>query len=194
MAVDLKRGQKFSLSKAHPGLTQLIIGLGWDAKETVSGLFSRVQPFDCDAAAIALSNGKLKRKTDMVYYGNLRHPSGAIIHEGDNITGDGDGDDEQILLDFDKLPAHLNSIILVVNIYEAAVRNQHFGTIENAYIRIVNQKNNREILKYNLTDNYANLNAIIVGELIKEDNEWRFKAVGLGISEPTLSSLSKKYH
>lgn len=193
MAVDLKRGQKFSLSKANPGLSQLVIGLGWDAKETITGLFSKAQPFDCDAAAIALSDGKLKRKSDMVYYGNLCHPSGAIVHAGDNITGDGDGDDEQIILDFDKLPPHLNSIVLVVNIYEAAVRHQHFGSIENAYIRIVNQKNNREILKYNLTDNYANLNAIIVGELYKEDGDWRFKAIGLGTSEPTLNALSKKY-
>ncbi|OON94633.1 MAG: stress protein [Candidatus Epulonipiscioides saccharophilum] len=193
MAVALKRGQKFSLSTAYPGLSQLVIGLGWDAKKPVTGLFSTAQPFDCDAAAIALSNGKLQRKSDMVYYGNLCHPSGAILHAGDNITGAGDGDDEQIILDFDKLPPHLNSIVLVVNIYEAAIRHQHFGSIENAYIRIFNKTNNREILKYNLTDNYANLNAIIVGELYKEDDEWRFKAVGVGTSELTLTSLSKKY-
>ncbi|WP_010166215.1 TerD family protein [Candidatus Epulonipiscium viviparus] len=194
MAVSLQKGQKISLTKERPGLSQVIIGLGWDAKNQKASLFSKTKPFDCDASVLALSNKKLTNNSDVIYYGNLSHPSGAITHLGDNLTGDGDGDDEQIIVDFSKMPPSLDSLIVVVNIYQSTERKQHFGNVKNAFIRIVDPKNNIELCRYNLTDDYSNLTALIFGELYKKDSEWRFNAIGQGTTDPTLNSLIKKYH
>ncbi|WP_305766929.1 TerD family protein [Candidatus Epulonipiscium viviparus] len=194
MAVSLQKGQKISLTKERPGLSQVIIGLGWDAKNQKASLFSKTKPFDCDASILALSNKKLTNNSDVIYYGNLSHPSGAITHLGDNLTGDGDGDDEQIIVDFSKMPPSLDSLIVVVNIYQSTERKQHFGNVKNAFIRIVDPKNNIELCRYNLTDDYSNLTALIFGELYKKDSEWRFNAIGQGTTDPTLNSLIKKYH
>jgi len=158
MSVSLQKGQKVSLSKDNAGLSQVIVGLGWDEAPRSGGgilgsLFkSNPQPIDCDASAILLRNGKLVAKEDLVYFGNLRHVSGTVMHMGDNLTGAGEGDDEQITINLAQIPAEYDRIIIVVNIYQAVQRKQHFGMIQNAFIRLVDARNNTEILRYNLTE------------------------------------------
>ena len=157
MPVSLKKGQKVSLSKESKGLSNVLVGLGWDAVEQRSGLFGlfKAADIDCDATAILLKNGKFVDKTDVVYFGNLVHKSGTVRHMGDNLTGEGEGDDEQILIELSRVPQEYDKIVIVVTIYQAQQRKQHFGLIENAFIRLVDGKNDQEILKYNLTEDYS---------------------------------------
>ena len=146
MSISLQKGQKVSLSKDNAGLAHVIVGLGWDEVQKPSGGFlksmfsSEPQAIDCDASAILLKNGKLAHKDDLVYFGNLRHPSGTVIHQGDNLTGAGDGDDEQIVIDLSKVPQDYDRIVIVVTIYQAVKRRQNFGMIENAFIRLVDAR------------------------------------------------------
>lgn len=201
MSISLQKGQKVSLSKERAGLERVIVGLGWDeAKQTGKGLLSALfggggqpQAIDCDASAIVLSEGKLADKKDLVYFGNLRHKSGAITHMGDNLTGAGEGDDEQITIDLANMPTQYDRIVVVVNIYQAVRRKQHFGMIRNAFIRLVDAKNNSEICRYNLTDNYENMTAVIFGEIYRKDGEWKFNAIGSGTTDPDLTSMCKRY-
>ena len=172
MSISLQKGQKVSLSKDNAGLAKIIVGLGWDEVKQSSGkgifgaLFgSQPQAIDCDASAILLKNGKFTDKSDLVYFGNLKHKSGTVNHMGDNLTGAGDGDDEQIVIDLSKVPEQYDKIVIVVNIYQAVQRKQHFGMIENAFIRLVDARNNNEICKYNLTENYSGMTAMIFGEV-----------------------------
>lgn len=194
MSVSLKKGQKISLTKENAGLNQIMIGLGWDEVQQSRGLFARKkQEVDCDASALVVSNGKLLRKDDLVYFGNLRHHSGAIQHMGDNLTGAGTGDDEQILVELKKVPKEYDRIILVVNIYQCIERKQHFGMIHNAFIRIVDGANNQEICRYNLTDDYSGKTAMIFGEVYHKDGEWKFNAVGQGTDDPGLGEMANRY-
>ena len=172
----------------------MVVGLGWDEVKRKTGLFApKPQPIDCDASALALINGKLTYKEDVVFFGNLRHPTGAIEHMGDNLTGAGDGDDEQIVVDLSRIPAEYDRIVLVVNIYQALQRNQHFGMIENAFIRLVNASNNTEMCKYSLTDNYSGMTAMIFGEIYRHNGEWKFNAIGQGTNDPGLGELTRRY-
>lgn len=197
MAVSLSKGQKISLSKEKAGLEKVVVGLGWDAKQEkkgfLSSLFSSESDIDCDATALVCTNGKIANNKDVVYFGNLRHSSGAITHMGDNLTGDGDGDDEQIVVDLKKVPSKCDKIVFVVNIYQAVSRKQHFGMIQNAFIRIVDTKDNQEICKFNLTDNYDNMTAMIFGELVLQDGEWQFNALGEGTKDPGLKELVARF-
>ena len=153
MSVSLQKGQKVSLSKDNAGLSKVLVGLGWDEVQQKRGLFApKPQPIDCDASAILLRNGKLCAKEDLVYFGNLRHMTGTVQHMGDNLTGAGDGDDEQILVDLAAIPAEYDRIVIVVNIYQAYQRKQHFGLIQNAFIRLVDGRNNVEMCRYNLSE------------------------------------------
>ena len=192
MSVSLQKGQKVSLSKENAGLSQVIAGLGWDeVKRARKGLFApKPQPIDCDASALLLRNGKLVDKADIIYFGNLRHKSGTVQHMGDNLTGAGDGDDEQIVIDLANLPAEYDRIVLVVNIYQAVQRQQHFGLIENAFIRIVT---NQEMCKYNLTEDYSGMTAMIFGEIYRHNGEWKFNAIGQGTNDPGLGELVNRY-
>ena len=135
MSVSLQKGQKVSLSKENAGLSQVIAGLGWDeVKRARKGLFApKPQPIDCDASALLLRNGKLVDKADIIYFGNLRHKSGTVQHMGDNLTGEGDGDDEQIRVDLSLVPANITKIAFTVTIYDAEVRRQNFGQVNNAF-------------------------------------------------------------
>ena len=188
MSISLQKGQKVSLSKDNAGLSKIIVGLGWDEVQQsssgggfLSALFgggSKQQPIDCDASALMLKNGKLVDKSDIVYFGNLHHKSGTVNHQGDNLTGAGDGDDEQIVIDLAKVPQEYDKIVIVVNIYQAVQRHQHFGMIENAFIRLVDARNNNEMCKYNLTENYSGMTAMIFGEVYRHNGEWKFSAVG----------------
>lgn len=168
--------------------------MGWDEVKRKTGFFSaKPAPIDCDASALALIGGKLTYQEDVVYYGNLRHPTGTIEHMGDNLTGAGDGDDEQIVVDLARIPAEYDRIVLVVNIYQAVQRNQHFGMIQNAFIRLVNANNNTEMCKYSLTDNYSGMTAMIFGEIYRHNGEWKFNAIGQGTNDPSLGDLIKRY-
>ena len=194
MSISLQKGQKVSLTKDNAGLSRVVVGLGWDEVKRKTGLFApKPQPIDCDASALALINGKLTYKEDVVFFGNLRHPTGAIEHMGDNLTGAGDGDDEQIVVDLSRIPAEYDRIVLVVNIYQALQRNQHFGMIENAFIRLVNASNNTEMCKYSLTDNYSGMTAMIFGEIYRHNGEWKFNAIGQGTNDPGLGERTRRY-
>lgn len=200
MSISLQKGQKVSLSKDNAGLSKIIVGLGWDEAQRSGkgGLFSSLlgsapKAIDCDASAIMLKNGKFVDKNDLVYFGNLRHRSGTVNHMGDNLTGAGDGDDEQIVIDLSGVPADYDKIVIVVNIYKAAQRGQHFGLIQNAFIRLVDARNNNEMCRYNLTEDYSGMTAMIFGEVYRHNGEWKFSAIGQGTTDPGLSELCRRY-
>lgn len=195
MSVNLQKGQKIDLTKGG-GLKQVMVGLGWDeAEQTGRGGGNNI---DCDASAILCGeNGKIispNAKDCCVYFGNLKHASGAIVHQGDNLTGEGDGDDEQIMVNLSRVPENIYKIVFVVNIYDAKSRGQHFGMIKNAFIRLVNMDSNAEICRYNLSDNYNNMTGLVVGEIYRRNGEWKFNAIGQPVQEASrLESLIRLY-
>ncbi len=195
MSVSLQKGQKVSLSKDNAGLSKVMIGLGWDeVQQKKKGFFSaKPQDIDCDASAFLLSGGKLRGKEDIVYFGNLRHKSGTVQHMGDNLTGAGEGDDEQIYVDLAQVPSEYDRIVIVVNIYQAVQRKQHFGMIQNAFIRLVDGRNNNEMCHYSLTDDYSGMTAMIFGEVYRHNGEWKFNAIGQGTSDPGIGELANRY-
>lgn len=194
MSISLQKGQKVSLTKDNAGLAKVVVGLGWDEVKQKRGLFApKPAPIDCDASAIMLRNGHLVANSDIVYFGNLRHASGTVQHMGDNLTGAGAGDDEQIVVDLSRVPAEYDKIIVVVNIYQAVQRRQDFGMIQNAFIRLVDGRNNNEMCKYNLTENYSGMTALIFGELYRHNGEWKFNAMGQGTNDPGLGELAKRF-
>ena len=176
MPVNLKKGQKVSLTKDNPGLKKVVVGLGWDVNAFDTG-----GDFDLDAAAFLLGdNGKAAGSEDFVFYGNLKHPSGSVQHMGDNLTGAGDGDDEQIKVDLSLVPANVTKIAFTATIYEAEERRQNFGQVSNAFIRIYNEENGEEMLRYDLGEDFSIETAVVFGELYKNGNEWKFNAIGSG--------------
>ncbi len=201
MSVNLKKGQKISLVKpGSAGLRRIMVGLGWDEVEQKRRLFFAPKPqdIDCDASVILCgANGKVispDPKQGCVYFGNLRHSSGAIVHQGDNLTGAGEGDDEQIMVDLPLVPPHIDKLVFVVNIYDANVRRQHFGMIRNAFIRLVDLSNNTEICRFNLSENYEGMTGMVVGELYRHEGEWKFNAIGQAVREASrLASLIRLY-
>ena len=194
MSISLQKGQKVSLTKDNQGLSKVIVGLGWDEVKRTKGLFApKPQSIDCDASALMLQNGKLVYKDDLVFYNNLRHRTGAVQHMGDNLTGAGEGDDEQIIVELSQVPAEYDKVLIVVTIYQAVQRKQHFGMIQNAFIRLVDGRNNQELCRYNLTDNYANMTAMIFGEIYRYNGEWKFNAIGQGTTDPGVGELAGRY-
>lgn len=199
MGINLQKGQKIDLTKGGNGLRQVMVGLGWDEAEQPRGFFApKPQPIDCDASAILCgANGRVVSNDVSqccVYFGNLRHPSGAIVHQGDNLTGEGDGDDEQIMVNLPMIPAQVDKIIFVVNIYDARLRNQHFGMIRNAFIRLVDMDYHTEICRFNLSENYNNMTGLVVGEIYRKNGEWKFNAIGQPVQEASrLDSLIQLY-
>ena len=195
MAVSLQKGQKVSLSKDNAGLGVVIVGLGWDeAKPARRGLFApKPRPIDCDASAILCVNGKLQDPKDVVYFNNLRHSSGAVQHMGDNLTGAGEGDDEQIIVDLSRLPEQYDRVIFAVTIYEARQRSQHFGMIQNSFIRLVDARGNKEMCRYNLSENYDGMTAMIFGEIYRHNGEWKFNAIGQPTNDEGLGSLVNRF-
>lgn len=198
MSVSLQKGQKVSLTKDNAGLGTVVVGLGWDEAPKKGGLLGGLlggkQPaIDCDASALMLRGGKLVDKGDVIFFGNLTHASGTVRHMGDNLTGAGDGDDEQIVIDLARVPADYDRIVMVVNIYQAVQRRQHFGMIQNAFIRIVDNRNNQELCKYNLSEDYTNMTAMIFGEVYRHNGEWKFNAIGQGTNDPGLGELIRRY-
>ncbi|BCI60950.1 TerD family protein [Solibaculum mannosilyticum] len=195
MAVSLQKGQKVSLSKDNAGLGVVVVGLGWDeAQPARRGLFApKPRPIDCDASAILCIDGKLQNPKDVVYFNNLRHASGAVQHMGDNLTGAGEGDDEQIIVDLSRLPEQYDRVIFAVNIYEARQRGQHFGMIKNSFIRLVDARGNKEMCRYNLSENYDGMTAMIFGEIYRHNGEWKFNAIGQPTNDDGLGSLVNRF-
>lgn len=194
MSVKLQKGQKVSLSKENAGLSRVIVGLGWDEVERKRSFFApKPQDIDCDAFAIMLKNGKLVDNKDIVYFGNLSHYTNSVNHMGDNLTGEGDGDDEQIVIDLNSIPAEYDKIVLAVNIYKAYDRRQNFGLIKNAFIRLVDARNNKEMCIYNLTEDYSGMTAMLFGEVYRYNGEWKFNAVGQGTTDGSISEFAKRY-
>ena len=176
MGVCLTKGQKVSLTKGNPGLKDVVVGLGWDLNRYDTG-----GAFDLDTAAFLLTEaGKTSNSGDFVFYGNLQHASGAVTHLGDNLTGAGDGDDEQIVLDLSLMPANISRIAFTVTIYDGEARRQNFGQVSNAFIRIYNKDNGEELIRYDLGEDFSIETAIVFGELYRHNGEWKFNAIGSG--------------
>lgn len=194
MSVKLQKGQKVSLSKDRAGLSKILVGLGWDEVKVKRGFFApKPQDIDCDAFALLLKNGKLVSNADIVYYGNLGHSSQSVQHMGDNLTGAGDGDDEQIVIDLDRVPPEYDKIVVAVNIYQADQRKQHFGLIQNAFIRIVDGRNNSEMCIYNLTEDYSGMKAVLFGEIYRYNGEWKFNPIGQGTTDNSIDQFCRRY-
>lgn len=195
MSVNLQKGQKVDLTKGNAGLRRVMVGLGWDEVEQKRGFFApKPQDIDCDAIAFLLnSNGRIAGRKDVVFFNNLRHESGCVVHQGDNLTGAGDGDDEQILVNLADLPAQYDRVVVLVSIYKASERNQHFGMIKNAFIRLVDADNNKELCIYNLSENYSNMTAMVFGELYRYNGEWKFNAIGQPLQVWSVAQLAEKY-
>ena len=188
MPISLSKGQKVSLTKDNPGLSKVVVGLGWDINQFDTG-----GDFDLDTAAFLLADsGKVSNQNDFVFFGNLKHPSGSVEHLGDNRTGAGDGDDEQIKVDLSKVPANITKIAFTVTIYEAEARRQNFGQVSNAFIRIYNEENGEELLRYDLGEDFSIETAAVFGELYKNNGEWKFNAIGSGY-QGGLAALCANY-
>lgn len=178
MAISLQKGQKVDLTKGNPGLSKLIVGLGWDTNKYDGGA-----DFDLDASAFLLGDtGKVVAEGDFIFYGNLIHSSGAIEHTGDNLTGEGEGDDEVIKVDLSKVPADISKIDFTVTIYEAEKRAQNFGQVSNAYIRVVDEASGTELIRYDLGEDFSVETAVVVGEMYRSNGEWKFNAIGSGFA------------
>ena len=176
MPISLQKGQKVSLTKGNPGLSRVVVGLVLDVNAFDTG-----GDFDLDAAAFLLTDsGRVSRPEDFVFYGNLKHPSGSVEHLGDNLTGAGDGDDEQIRINLTAVPANITRIAFTVTIYDAESRRQNFGQISNAFIRIYNEDTREEMLRYDLGEDFSIETAAVFGELYKNNGEWKFNAIGSG--------------
>lgn len=176
MPINLSKGQKVDLTKGNPGLKKIMVGLGWDVNQFDSG-----SAFDLDAAAFMTgANGKCPTEKEFVFYGNLEHASGSVKHMGDNLTGDGDGDDEQILVDLTTIPADVEKVAFTVTIYDADARHQNFGQVSNAFIRIVDETTGQELIRYDLGEDFSIETAVVVGELYRYNGEWKFNAIGSG--------------
>lgn len=188
MPISLKKGQKVSLTKGNPGLKNVVVGLGWDTNAYDTG-----SDFDLDAAAFCLTDsGKVSSQNDFVFFGNLNHQSGAVSHLGDNLTGAGDGDDEQIKIDLSKIPAEITKIAFTVTIYEAEARRQNFGQVSNAFVRIFDENTGEELLRYDLGEDFSIETAVVFGELYKNAEEWKFNAIGSGY-QGGLAALCNMY-
>ncbi|GGV28663.1 chemical-damaging agent resistance protein C [Kitasatospora herbaricolor] len=175
MGVSLAKGGNVSLTKEAPGLTAVIVGLGWDVRSTTGA------DFDLDASALLCNDaGRVVSDQHFVFFNNLRSPEGSVEHSGDNLTGGGDGDDEQIKVDLANVPANVTKVVFPVSIYDADARLQNFGQVRNAFIRIVNQANGSEVARYDLSEDASSETAMVFGELYRYGAEWKFRAIGQG--------------
>lgn len=188
MAISLQKGQRVDLTKDRPSLKNVLIGLGWDINH-----YDGEADFDLDASAfMTKANGKVSNENDFIFYGNLNHVSGSVQHMGDNRTGEGDGDDEVIKVQLDKIPSDYDKISFTVTIYEAEKRLQNFGMVENAYVRLIDEDTGEELVRFDLTEDFSTKTALVVAEIYKRDGQWKFAAVGSGY-DGGLKALCKEY-
>ncbi len=175
MAVSLSKGQNVSLSKTDPSLKHILIGLGWDARS------SDGQDFDLDASVfMTADNGKVPSDDYFVFYNQLKSPCGSVQHTGDNLTGDGDGDDESVIVELEKVPANIKSLFITVTIHDAETRRQNFGQVSNAFVRLVNHETGQEVLRFDLSEDYSTETAMVFGEVYRHNGDWKFRAIGQG--------------
>ena len=203
MGINLQKGQRVDLTKGNAGLNKIKVGLGWDpvGQAKSGGFFGSLfsggggggRDIDCDASVLMLQDEKLLAGDDIVYFGKLFSKCNSVQHSGDNLTGDGDGDDEIITVQLGAVPSQYNKLVFVVNIYDAAGRKQHFGMIQNAYIRVYDATTNNELIRYNLSDDYSNLTTLICGEIYRHGTEWKFAAVGNGTNDVKLGDVVRRY-
>jgi len=187
MSISLSKGGNISLSKESPGIKQIRIGLGWDPRITTG------KDFDLDASVFLVnSEGKCRSDKDFIFYNNLKSTEGSVEHTGDNLTGEGDGDDEVIKVDLSKVPADVDKIAVAVTIHDSASRGQNFGQVDNAFARVINEDNNQEVVRYDLSEDYSVEDAMIFCELYRNNDEWKFRAIGQGFSGG-LGDLASKY-
>ena len=188
MGVNLTKGQKISLTKDNPSLERLLVGMGWDTNGYDGG-----SSFDLDTEVFLLdSNGKVRNEQDFIFFNNLKHNSGSVEHCGDNRTGAGDGDDEQVKVNVTAIPADVERVAFTATIYEAEKRYQNFGQVENAYIRVVNEDTGEELVRYDLTEDFSVETAVVIGELYRNNGEWKFSATGSGY-QGGLEAICQKY-
>jgi len=187
MSITLEKGGNVSLSKEEPGLKNILIGLGWDARATDGA------DFDLDASAFLLGeSGKVRNDTDFIFYNQLRSADGSVEHTGDNLTGEGEGDDESIKVDLGRVPAEIQKLAIAVTIHDADARRQNFGMVQNAFIRIVNGDSNREVARFDLAEDYSTETALIFGEVYRHGADWKFRAVGQGF-QGGLAPLARNF-
>ena len=188
MAISLQKGQRVDLTKDRPSLKNVLIGLGWDINH-----YDGETDFDLDASAfMTKANGKVGNENDFIFYGNLNHVSGSVQYMGDNRTGEGDGDDEVIKVQLDKIPSDYDTISFTVTIYEAEKRLQNFGMVENAYVRLIDEDTGEELVRFDLTEDFSTETALVVAEIYKRDGQWKFAAIGSGY-DGGLKALCKEY-
>jgi len=188
MSISLSKGQKIDLTKTNPGLTKVLVGLGWDTNKYDGG-----KDFDLDASVFLLNaSGKAGSEKDFIFYNNLKSTNGAVEHTGDNLTGEGDGDDEQVKVNLATVPAEVDKISFCITIHEATERGQNFGQVTNAFVRIVNEDTGAELIRYDLGEDFSIETAVVVGELYRHGGEWKFNAVGSGYRDG-LSGLVKDF-
>ncbi len=193
MAISLVKGQKIDLTKGNAGLTSLLVGLGWDPVKQ-RGFFKRTPNIDCDASVLMLNaEDRLERKEDVIYFANLNSSCGSVRHTGDNLTGEGDGDDEQLLVDLKTIPERIHKLLFVVNIYQCVERGQDFGMIQNAFIRMVDQSSRSELAHFNLTEDYAGKTALIPGEIYRHSGEWKFNALGEATNDRSIGEIANRF-
>ncbi len=197
MSINLQKGQRISLKKQAPKLEKLMCGLGWDVAEKKGGFWRRLTQgdFDLDASVLCLNEkSKLPTEKDLIYYGNKRHYSNAINHLGDNLTGEGDGDDEEIIINLTSIPTNIHQLIFVFNIYEAFNRKQDFGQVKNAFVRLVNLENNKELARYSLSGNeYQGKTGMIMAHINRQGDDWEMTAKGEGIKVQGLDDIMRSY-
>ncbi|MDQ6952564.1 MAG: TerD family protein [Mariprofundaceae bacterium] len=187
MSVSLKKGGNVSLEKTSPGISKILIGLGWDERATDGG------DFDLDASVFLLKDdGKVRSDEDFIFYNNLSSTCKSVVHQGDNRTGAGDGDDEAVKVDLTQVPADVKKITVAVTIHEAQARNQNFGQVANAFMRIVNDETNVEVARFDLSEDYSIETAMIFGEVYRHNGDWKFKAIGQGY-EGGLKALAQGF-
>ena len=188
MSINLQKGQKIDITKGNPNLIKLLVGLGWDTNKYDGG-----HDFDLDASAFLLDKeGKTQSEQDFVFYNNTHGGQNSVIHTGDNRTGAGEGDDEQVKIDLSKVPANIEKIAFTITIHEAVERKQNFGQVSNAFVRIFNAEDNKELVRYDLGEDFSVETAIVVAELYRHSSEWKFNVVGSGF-QGGLATLCKNF-
>lgn len=188
MAINLKKGQKVDLTKGNAGLKNIVVGLGWDTNK-----YDGSGDFDLDASVFLVGeNGKCATDSDFIFYNNLTGGNGSVVHTGDNLTGEGEGDDEQIKISLSTVPAIINKIVFTITINEAEERNQNFGQVSNAFVRIVDSAKNEELIKFDLGEDFSIETSVVSGEIYRHNGEWKFNAIGMGF-QGGLEALCREY-
>lgn len=188
MAINLSKGQKIDLTKTNPGLSKITVGLGWDTNKYDGG-----KDFDLDVSVfLANAGGKVTKESNFIFFNNRQNENGSVVHTGDNRTGEGEGDDEQIQVDLQNVPADVEKIAFTITIYDADNRKQNFGQVSRSYVRIVNDLNNEELIRFDLGEDFSIETGVIVGELYRHSGEWKFNAIGSGYKDG-LEGLTRQF-